>query len=123
MISTGKRKREKPNLADIRNGFEVEDLATRRNWIWVYEPDARQVDMYETSHSVGCRLHRSYQEQAGRLVCMTDKAAVTNPFGCITAHEYFHALYRKSVELPGAWVIRFLRWVDADDLKSILDHK
>jgi hypothetical protein len=108
------------SAAVVRQGFEVEDLTTCRNWMWVYEPDKRQVDMYETSPSVGCRLHRTYREQAGRLVCITDEGAVANPFGCCTAHEYYQALYRKSVELPGAFVVSFLRWVDADNLNMMI---
>lgn len=106
----------------VRQGFEVEDLTTRRNWMWVYEPDKHQVDMYETFRSLGCKLHCSYQEQAGRLVCITDQGPVTNPFGCCMAHDYYHALYRKSVELPGAYVISFLRWVDANSLESMIQY-
>lgn len=108
------------STVELPQGFEVEDLTTHRNWMWVYEPNKRQVDMYETSRSVGCRLHRSYQEQGGRLVCITDQSAVANPFGCRTAQAYFHSLYRKSVELPGAFVVCFLRWIDAGSLKFLI---
>lgn len=29
----------------VRQGFEVEDLTTRRNWMWVYEPDKHPMNL------------------------------------------------------------------------------
>jgi hypothetical protein len=73
---------------NVRQAFEVEDVRTRKNFTFVYEPTMKQVDMFNTSRSVrGKRLDMTYRERDGFLMPVDGPVnSLMNPLDCTEAY-------------------------------------
>lgn len=91
-----------------RKAFEVEDINTRENFTFVYNPYDKSVKLYDTSRGKGKVLLTNHKKDF--------------PFECKTAEEYFNYLYRKSIGLiEHDYEIYFLGWVDPDTIQPLAE--
>ena len=86
-----------------RCAFEVEDVQTRKNYSFVYEPASGIINMFNTSRGEGNQLLTSMPNDSN------DKPDF--PFKCKNAYDYFIYMYGKSLR-DGR--ICFLGWVTPD---------
>jgi hypothetical protein len=105
---------------DVRQAFEVEDISRRENYTFVYEPEAKSVELYNTSRGIGRRLQFIYQESGGHLFPSEEECKM-DPHDCKTAYAYFQTLLNKSRTFPAAMTMCFLGWVDPDSIEPLAD--
>jgi hypothetical protein len=108
---------------NVRQAFEVENIYSRENFTFVYEPTTKQVDMFNTSRGVrgGKQLDMTYREQDDFLMPIGGPwNALMNPLGCTKAYDYFVKMYNKSLsDFRGG--VMFLGWVDPDTIVPIAE--
>lgn len=87
--------------------FEVEDIHTRKNFTYVYNPYDQSVEMYDTSRDVGRKLigrkNKEFHED------------------CETAYEFYQHLYKKSFEIDPDRPIVFLGYVNPFSIQPLAE--
>jgi hypothetical protein len=110
---------------EIRQAFEIEDISSRKNFTFEYDPILKMVIMHNTSRGVGKRFDFAYKEVNRRVYgdCLSPiddegqyKSGFTvNPLNCKTAWEYFQKLRIKPTD--GRHFI--LGFVDPDTIQPL----
>jgi hypothetical protein len=85
---------------EIRQAFEVEQIATRRNYTFEWNPEKKKLIVWDTSRDV----HKKYFDEDATE----------------TAYERFCEIYKTSISMKGEGLkAPFLWWVDPDTVKAL----
>jgi hypothetical protein len=91
------RKEDVSQYVPSHDAFEVEDLASRKNYAFVLDREKRVVRMHNTSRGSGNNQ-------------MTTINETSLPFDLTDVVEYYSYLYRKALHVDGG--VAFLGYVD-----------
>jgi hypothetical protein len=85
---------------EIRQAFEVEQIATRRNYTFEWSPEKGKLLVWDTSRGVGKKY---FDEDASE-----------------TAYDRFKQIYETSISMRGEGLLApFLGWVNPDTIQPL----
>lgn len=93
-----------------KQGFEVEDIGTRKNYTFVYDPFSQAVIGYDTSINTVPSNKQIF------------KYTKEFPFECKTAYDYFLYLYGKSTKFESDNNTYFLGWINHYTFRPLEDE-